>query len=152
LHLGDPYHCECYKTARLLAESLGLSKEQYRVTFQSRFGRAKWLQPYTQDSIEKLAQAGIERIDVVCPGFAADCLETLEEINLEVREAFVHKGGKQFDYTPCLNDNNQWLGALRDIALKHLGGWTSTQPVDTSTVQQGLKASRLAALQLGAKD
>ena len=130
LKLGDPYHCECHKTARLLAEQLGLQPEQYQLTFQSRFGKAKWLQPYTQPTVEALAQSGVKRIDVVCPGFTSDCLETLEEINMEVREAFLHKGGKEFHYIPCLNDNLDWIRALTDIAEQHLGGWaTKASPV-----------------------
>jgi ferrochelatase len=148
LHLGDMYHCECLKTARLLAENLGLSKEQYRVTFQSRFGRAKWLQPYTEPTLIALAKAGIECVDVICPGFTSDCLETLEEIDMEAREAFIHAGGKQFNYIPCPNDNLEWIGVLRSIAEQHLAGW------ETKTVPNAieLKQSRARALQAGAKD
>jgi ferrochelatase len=98
LHLGDPYHCECMKTGRLLAEALGLSKDQYKLTFQSRFGKAEWLEPYTQPTIEELAKKGVKRVDVICPGFTADCLETLEEINMEVRSAFLLNGGTEFHY------------------------------------------------------
>ena len=94
LQLGDPYHCECLKTGRLLAEALSLSKEQYKLTFQSRFGKAKWLEPYTEPTLIAMGQAGVERVDVMCPGFTSDCLETLEEINMEAREAFLHAGGK----------------------------------------------------------
>ena len=94
LTLGDPYHCECFKTARLLAEALRLDKDQYKVTFQSRLGRAQWLQPYTEPTLIAMGQAGIKRVDVICPGFTSDCLETLEEINMEAREAFLHAGGK----------------------------------------------------------
>jgi protoporphyrin/coproporphyrin ferrochelatase len=148
LHLGDPYHCECLKTARMLAENLGLSKEQYRVTFQSRFGRAKWLQPYTEPTLISLATAGISHVDVICPGFTSDCLETLEEINMEVREAFIHAGGKQFNYIACANDNAQWIGVLRSIAEQHLAGW------ETKTIPSAIEfqQSRARALQLGAKD
>jgi protoporphyrin/coproporphyrin ferrochelatase len=148
LHLGDMYHCECLKTARLLAENLGLSKEQYRVTFQSRFGRAKWLQPYTEPTLIALAKAGIERVDVICPGFTSDCLETLEEIDMEAREAFIHAGGKEFNYIPCPNDNLEWIGVLRSIAEQHLSGWeTKALP---NAIE--LKQSRARALSLGAKD
>ena len=148
LHLGDMYHCECLKTARLLAENLGLSKEQYRVTFQSRFGKAKWLQPYTEPTLIALAKAGIEHVDVICPGFTSDCLETLEEIDMEAREAFIHAGGKQFNYIPCPNDSLEWMGVLRDIAVQHLGGWLeSPQPSDVE-----LQQSRARALTLGAKN
>ena len=146
LKLGDPYHCECHKTARLLAEKLGLHAEQYTLTFQSRFGKAKWLQPYTQPTVEALAQSGVKRIDVVCPGFTSDCLETLEEINMEVREAFLHHGGKEFHYIPCLNDNLDWVRALTDVAEQHLSGWPTQQKPGTAA----LEASRKAALALGA--
>jgi ferrochelatase len=121
--LGDPYHDECQQTARLLAHQLGLRSDQYQLTFQSRFGKAEWLQPYTQPTVEALAHSGTKRIDVVCPGFTSDCLETLEEINMEVREAFLHQGGKEFHYIPCLNDNLDWIRALTDIAEQQLEGW-----------------------------
>ncbi len=128
LHLGDPYHCEARKTGRLLAERLGLREERYRITFQSRFGKAKWLEPYTQPTIEALGKAGTRRVDVVCPGFTSDCLETLEEINMEVREAFLHAGGKEFHYIPCLNDNSHWITALSRVAQQHLAGWPTEAP------------------------
>ena len=147
LLLGDPYHCECHKTARLLAEALGLGTGQYTLTFQSRFGKAKWLQPYTEPTLVALAQSGIGSVDVVCPGFTSDCLETLEEINMEVREAFLHAGGKEFHYIPCLNDNLNWMGALADVAQQHMAGWRTQRVADP----QALAASRKAALALGAK-
>jgi len=128
LHLGDPYHCEARKTGRLLAERLGLREERFRITFQSRFGKAKWLEPYTQPTIEALGKAGTRRVDVVCPGFTSDCLETLEEINMEVREAFLHAGGQEFHYIPCLNDNNHWITALSRVAQQHLAGWPTEVP------------------------
>jgi ferrochelatase len=116
LHLGDPYHCECHKTARLLASATGHRQaDRYKVTFQSRFGKAKWLEPYTEPTLVALAQAGTQRVDVVCPGFTSDCLETLEEINMEAREAFLHAGGKAFHYIPCLNDDAAWIAALAGI-------------------------------------
>lgn len=147
LQLGDMYHCECLKTARLLAQALGLKKEQYRVTFQSRFGKAQWLQPYTEPTIVGLAKAGIEHIAVICPGFVSDCLETLEEINLEVRHAFTHAGGKRFDYIPCPNDDAAWIDALAAIAQPHLSGWDSAAP---SSLQR--QHARALALSAGAKD
>jgi protoporphyrin/coproporphyrin ferrochelatase len=131
LHLGDPYHCECYKTARLLAERLGLTKEQVQITFQSRFGKAKWLEPYTEPTLIKLAQGGVKNVDVICPGFPVDCLETLEEIAQEAREAFLHAGGAQFNYIPCLNDSQPWITALADIAEQHLAGWDTKAAPDT---------------------
>ncbi len=147
LHLGDMYHCECFKTARLLAEALNLGKDQYQVTFQSRLGRAKWLEPYTEPSLIALGKAGVKRVDVICPGFTSDCLETLEEINMEGREAFLHAGGQEFHYIPCLNDDPEWITALCNLAQKHLQGWPTQEAPDAAA----LRASRAAALALGAK-
>ncbi len=147
LKLGDPYHCECYKTARLLAENLGLNKQQYKLTFQSRFGKAKWLEPYTEPTLVQMAQGGVKSVDVVCPGFTGDCLETLEEINMEARHAFIEAGGQAFNYIECLNDSPAWISALADFSTAQLGGWT-TQPGQPGE----LAASRAAALALGAAD
>jgi ferrochelatase len=146
LHLGDPYHCECFKTARLLAEALGLSKAEYKVTFQSRLGRAKWLEPYTEPTLIALAQSGVKRVDVMCPGFSSDCLETLEEINMEAREAFLHAGGEAFHYIACLNDDPEFVAALGEVAQQHLAGWPTQTPVDV----QALAISKAEALALGA--
>ena len=146
LKLGDPYHCECHKTARLLAEKLGISKDRYQVTFQSRFGRAAWLQPYTEPTLVKLAQTGTEGVDVVCPGFTGDCLETLEEINMEARHAFLQAGGKTFNYINCLNDSPAWATALAALSAQHLGGWPTQGRPDPET----LAASKAAALAMGA--
>ena len=148
LHLGDPYHCHCQATARLLAQRLGLAAHEYRVTFQSRFGKAKWLQPYTEPTLQQLAREGFEHVDVICPGFVADCLETLEEINQEAREAFMAAGGKTFKYIDCLNDRHEWIDALRGIALRHLQGW----PTQDGPGAAELKAQRDRALALGAPD
>ena len=147
LQLGDPYHCECYKTARLLAEKLGLAKDRYQLTFQSRFGKAKWLEPYTEPTLIKLAQAGVKSVDVVCPGFTGDCLETLEEISIEAREAFLHAGGEKFSYIPCLNDSPAWIAALASISAQHLSGW----PTQAAPDVEAMAASKAAALALGAK-
>ena len=147
LHLGDPYHCSCHKTARLLAERLGLRQDEYRVTFQSRFGKAKWLQPYTEPTLQQLAREGVERVDILCPGFVADCLETLEEIDQEAREAFIAAGGKTLHYIACLNDRHEWIEALRDITLRHLQGWDSAPP-DAAA----LEPQRRRALAHGATD
>ena len=147
LHLGDMYHCECFKTARLLAEALNLAKDQYQVTFQSRLGRAKWLEPYTEPSLIAMGKAGVKRVDVICPGFTSDCLETLEEINMEAREAFLHAGGQEFHYIPCLNDDPEWITALCNLAQQHLQGWPTLEAPDAAALQ----ASRAAALALGAK-
>jgi ferrochelatase len=126
LMLGDPYHCEAYKSARLIAEQLGIGKDDYVVTFQSRFGKQEWLKPYTEPTMIELAKAGVERVDVVCPGFVSDCLETLEEIQGEVKEAFMHHGGREFNYIPCLNDQPHWIHALVEIVKPHLAGWPIT--------------------------
>ena len=147
MQLGDPYHCECFKTARLLANRLGLSEEQYKVTFQSRLGRAKWLQPYTEPTLIALAQAGVRRVDVVCPGFTSDCLETLEEIDMEGRSAFLQAGGAEFHYIACLNADSAWISALGELVQAHLAGW----PTLATPNRQELAASRTAALALGAK-
>ena len=133
LQLGDPYHCESHKTARLLAERLGLQKDDWQLTFQSRFGKAKWLQPYTEPTLIEMAKAGVGRVDVICPGFTGDCLETLEEINQEAREAFLHAGGKEFHYIACLNDSTPWITALSHIAQQHLSGWP-VQPDSADTL------------------
>lgn len=132
LDLGDPYFCFCQQTGRLLAEALGLSAADYSITFQSRFGKAKWLQPYTQPTLEKLAREGMARVDVVCPGFVADCLETLEEIALECKAAFLAAGGKEFHYIPCINERADWIAALGDIATTHLAGWPLSAQADTN--------------------
>jgi len=128
LDLGDPYHCHCHKTARLLATELGLKPEQYAVTFQSRFGRGEWLKPYTQPTLVALAREGARRVDVACPGFVSDCLETLEEIALDARVAFLKAGGAEFHSIPCLNERPAWIAALADLALKNLGGWLDLPP------------------------
>ena len=125
--MGDPYCRDCYETARALAQYLGLSDDAYQVTFQSRFGPAKWLEPYTEPTLQKLAQQGVTEIDVVCPGFLADCLETLEEIQVEVCETFMHAGGKRFRYIPALNDDQAWVTSLGEMVLSHLQGWP-TEP------------------------
>ncbi len=148
LHLGDPYHCECLKTARMLAEKLGLAKDDYTVTFQSRFGKAKWLEPYTEPTLVAMAQKGLKSVDLVCPGFTSDCLETLEEIRMEAQEAFKHAGGERFEYIDCLNDSPDWIRALADLSEKHLQGWPTKQADDPMQ----LVASRERALARGAKD
>ena len=147
LQLGDPYHCECFKTARLLAEQLELDKTRFKVTFQSRLGRAKWLQPYTEPTLIAMGQAGVRRVDVICPAFTSDCLETLEEINIEARQAFLQAGGKEFHYIACLNDDPAWITALCQISEQHLGGWPTKSVADKAA----LADTRERALTLGAK-
>jgi ferrochelatase len=148
LHLGDPYHCECHKTARLLRERLSLGSQQVLVTFQSRFGRARWLQPYTEPTLVELARSGVGRVDVACPGFTADCLETLEEIAQEARDAFLHAGGREFHYIACLNDQHEWIAALSAIAIRHLQGWPVVATEDAGERQaRAERAQRLGAPQ-----
>lgn len=109
---GDPYYTQCLESGRLLAAELGLAEADYAITFQSRFGPAEWLQPYTQATLEALARDGVRRVDVVCPGFVSDCLETLEEIAIECKAAFLAAGGTEFRYIPCLNERHEWIEAL----------------------------------------
>jgi ferrochelatase len=123
LDKGDPYHCECHKTGRLLREALGLTAEQAMVTFQSRFGKAEWLKPYTAPTVESLGHQKTRRLDIFCPGFPADCLETLEEIAMEVRDEFLTAGGGEYHYIACLNNSPVWISGLAEIADDHLGGW-----------------------------
>ena len=123
LYDGDPYHCECLKTGRLLAESLKLNESEYTICFQSRFGNAKWLQPYFANTIEQLAKDKIENIHVICPGFSSDCLETLEEINIEGKDIFLKNGGKRYSYIPALNDNKIWIESMWDLCQKNIQGW-----------------------------
>jgi len=120
---GDPYHCHCAKTTRLLRERLSLDDKQFRMTFQSRFGRAEWIKPYTDMTVKALAEEGVKNIAVVTPGFAADCLETLEEIAGENAEIFHHAGGKNFRAIPCLNDSDGGMRVLRAVVERELKGW-----------------------------
>ena len=120
---GDPYHCQCQKTSRLLRERLGGDKELLHTTFQSRFGPEEWLQPYTVEYVAELAKQGHERIAVIAPGFSSDCVETLEEINEEIRESFEHAGGKHFHYIPCLNDDAAHIDMIEQIVLNEGRGW-----------------------------
>jgi len=151
LLLGDPYHCECQKTARLLAGALGLTPEQYVVTFQSRFGRAEWLQPYTAPTLQRLANESIRRVDVVCPGFISDCLETLEEIAMEGKNEFLTAGGKEFHYIPCLNDAPYWITALAEISEQHLTGWpTMPTPSMHEEMKREEEIARSRARAMGA--
>jgi ferrochelatase len=147
LLLGDPYHCECHKTARLLAQSLGLSKDEYKVCFQSRFGKAKWLEPYTEPTVRELARQGCRSVQIVCPGFVSDCLETLEEIALEVKAAFLEEGGEQFHYIECINDSPVWIQAMHSLTMTHMSGWPLEPASDADR-----SVSRQAALAIGAKN
>lgn len=125
---GDPYHCECHKTARLVAERLQLPDERWQVAFQSRFGRQEWLKPYTDHTLRNWAQAGITDVDVICPGFSADCLETLEEISMLNRDIFMRAGGARYHYIPALNDSADHIKTLADLIDKHTKMWPETDP------------------------
>jgi len=123
-HLGgDPYHCQCHKTTRLLARRLGLAEDRYMTTFQSLFGREDWLKPPTDGTLEKLAKSGVKSVDVICPGFSTDCLETLEEIEGENREVFTEAGGEVFNYIPALNDSEPFMDFISDLVIANSAGW-----------------------------
>ncbi len=126
-HQGDPYFCKCQKTARLLADELMLKEHEWSVSFQSRVGPVKWLQPYTSEVIAQLPARGIDRVTVVCPGFALDCLETLEEIDIENRHRFLQAGGREFQYVPALNTRAEHAGFLADLIAQHCQGWTHVE-------------------------
>ncbi len=120
---GDPYHCQCQKVTRLLREKLGWDKDSIVTSFQSKFGPEEWLKPYTVEEVARLAEAGKKRIAVIAPAFSADCIETLEEINEEIRDAFIEAGGEGFTYIPCLNDDDAHIAALAQVIDENLGGW-----------------------------
>jgi ferrochelatase len=147
LELGDPYFCECQKTGRLLAERLKLSAEQYKVCYQSRFGKAEWLQPYTAPTLASWGKSGIQRVDIICPGFSSDCLETLEEIAIEGKADFLQAGGKAYHYIPALNEENHWINALGKLIERHLAGWPTTSHIDPQA--QATMAKR--AIEQGAR-
>ena len=147
LTLGDPYFCECHRTGRLLAERLNLKPEQFQICFQSRFGKAEWLQPYTAPTLEEWGKKGIRRVDIICPGFVADCLETLEEIAQEGRDDFLKAGGKEYHYIPALNENDDWTKTLADIVESHLAGW----PTKTAVDPKALETSARQAIKFGAR-
>ena len=127
-HQGDPYFCKCQKTARLLAEALALKEGEWTVTFQSRFGRAEWLRPYTIETLAGMPGRGIRDVTVVCPGFAVDCLETLEEIDVENRAEFMRAGGERFEYVPALNARPEHAALLAGQIVRHCQGWTPLEP------------------------
>ncbi|BCT69000.1 Ferrochelatase [Nitrosospira sp. NRS527] len=152
LDKGDPYHCECRKTGRLLAEALELHADAYEICFQSRFGRAEWLRPYTATTLEQLGKQNTGRVDVVCPGFVSDCLETLEEIAIEGKAIFIQAGGHEYHYIPCLNERDDWICALADIALANLQGWLGLENAKEENAEEKRAQSRQRALELGAGD
>jgi ferrochelatase len=142
LTTGDPYHCQCQVTARLVAEKLQLQKHEWDLTFQSIFGREEWLQPYTIKTLEQLGKAGVSRVHVVCPGFSADCLETIEEIDQENRHAFLASGGKEYQYIPALNDRDDHIDALFSLIQQHCQGWIDFKVPWSSNEQQTIGVSR----------
>ena len=123
LEAGDPYHCQCLKTSRLVREALGLSTDRWVTSFQSRFGSDPWLQPYTDETVERMAKAGVKRMALVAPGFSADCLETLEELDVENREIFMEHGGERFAYIPALNDSAEGMRVIEAVVRRELSGW-----------------------------
>ncbi len=149
---GDPYFCHCQKTARLVAEKLHLKDDDWQVVFQSRVGKEEWLQPYCDLTLEQLAKSGTQSVDVICPGFSVDCLETLEEINMENREIFLQNGGKEFNYIPALNDTPEHIDMICDLVVQHTFGWPETKP-NWDAGQRAVEAhkSRERALKMGAK-
>lgn len=150
--LGDPYYCQCQKTARMVAEQLELPEHRWQVVFQSRFGRTEWLKPYCTDTLAELPKLGRKSIDIICPGFASDCLETLEEIDQENREIFLGNGGQNYQYIPCLNDSSPHIQALCSVINQHTLGWAETLPnYDAGKAAVHAKESRERALGLGAK-
>ena len=148
---GDPYHCQCLKSARMIADSLELTDDEWAVSFQSRVGRAEWLQPYTDKTIAEFGRKGLQRLDVVCPGFAADCLETLEEIAMQYASLFVDAGGGSFNYIPALNARDDHIAFLTRLIEKHVGGWPeSSTDWSASEMAREQDKSRQRASSMGA--
>ncbi|MEM0911952.1 MAG: ferrochelatase [Pseudomonadota bacterium] len=127
---GDPYHCQCHKTSRLVAQKLGLTEHDYMTTFQSRFGREEWLKPYTDETLKSLPKQGIKSVQVICPGFSSDCLETIEEIGEENREYFIESGGDRFEYIEALNSDDQHLDMLTSIIINNIKDWTLDNDIE----------------------
>ena len=149
---GDPYFCHCHKTTRLVAEALELGDDDWQLVFQSRFGREPWLQPYCDKTLEALPSQGIKSVDIICPGFTADCLETLEEIAMENRDIFINAGGEQYHYIPALNDSDEHIKALCEVLTAHCFGWPETMPGwDAGERAVEENKSRERALKMGAK-
>ncbi len=149
---GDPYFCHCQKTARLVVEELELKEDEWQVVFQSRFGREPWLQPYCDETLEQLPADGVRTVDIVCPGISADCLETLEEIDMQNREIFLKAGGYEFSYIPALNASDEHIDVLVEVLTAHMFGWPETMPNwDAGERAVEEKHSRERALAMGAK-
>ena len=149
LESGDPYHCHCQKTARLVADALGLDTGDWQITFQSRVGRAEWLRPYTDETISELGARGLQRIDVVCPGFSVDCLETLEEIAMQNAELFRESGGGELHYIPALNAREDHVAFLAGLLEQNAAGWPESRG-DSPSAAADAEASRRRALEMGA--
>jgi len=142
LHNGDPYHCECHKTSRLIAEKLGLSKSEYVTTFQSRFGREEWLKPYTDATLKAFPAQGVKSVQVFCPGFSADCLETIEEIGEENKHYFEEAGGERYEYITALNDRPGHIAALAQLVQDNLQGWSVAPDAERDTRAKALGSTR----------
>lgn len=142
---GDPYHCYCQKTARLLARELGLEASQWTLAFQSRFGRSRWLEPYTVQTLAKLGKARLRRLDVFAPGFVADCLETLEELAIAGKHTYQSAGGGDYDVIACLNEHSRWIAALADLSFANLSGWLVPPPGPAERESTLLRAKALGA-------
>lgn len=140
LHNGDPYHCECHKTTRLITEKLGLKAEDYMTCFQSRFGREEWLRPYTDETLKSLPKQGVNSVQIICPGFSSDCLETIEEIGEENRQYFMEAGGKQYNYIPALNAEDDHIFLLSELVKKNLQGWALPNPDSGEITQKNYEA------------
>ena len=138
LQNGDPYHCQCHKTTRLVAEALELAPDAYLSTFQSRFGREEWLKPYTDETLKALPATGVKSLQIVCPGFSADCLETIEEIGMENRDYFLEAGGERYEYIPCLNASPRHLDILADRIQRELAGWEGAAYDAQDTLREAL--------------
>jgi len=149
LDQGDSYHCECHATGRLLAEALDLKKDDYIVSFQSLFGKEEWIKPYTDVTIQGLPAQGVKTLHVICPGFSADCLETVEEIDAENREYFMEAGGESFHYIPALNWRDDHLDALTDVIVQHAQGWPEVSGYDANADAAERHAARERARAMG---
>ena len=146
---GDPYFCECQKTGRLLADRLGLEESQWQLTFQSRLGAKEWLKPYTDKTLQSLGKDGVKSVQVICPGFSADCLETLEEIAMENRDTFLEAGGQNYQYIPCLNTRDQHINMMQTLVEQHVQGWNINSSLQQRRSEAELRKNN--AIKLGAQ-
>lgn len=147
---GDPYHCQCHKTARLVASELELDEDQWQVVFQSRFGREEWLKPYADHTLRSLPGQGVKRVDELCPGFAADCLETLEEMAMLNRQLYLDAGGEDYQYIPALNARTDHIDSLADLVRRHAAGWPEFDRGAPAAVDADPGGRQARALALGA--